>query len=195
MRAIKHPKILYLTDEEIVAFQLKYILGFLELNDTQLSTLAYIYVNKDKDLAVSKMVKDKISKKTNIENYISAFRKDEISENGDKLIYGLGKKTRLNEKLKPVIDDMVFSVTIKRINGPQESQQLPEKLQEQPKENNARNSVELPGLNVQVDVHEQGGVRDTSDRVENSSDLEEVTGMSDQEQLQNMLVSDKRENI
>jgi len=141
------------------------------------------------------ILQNKISKKTNIENYISAFRKDEISENGDKLIYGLGKKTRLNEKLKPVIDDMVFSVTIKRINGPQESQQLPEKLQEQPKENNARNSVELPGLNVQVDVHEQGGVRDTSDRVENSSDLEEVTGMSDQEQLQNMLVSDKRENI
>jgi len=103
---VVHPTDIKLTKEELIKFQLRWILkDKIELNDTQLSTLAYVYLYKYE--APSKMVADNIGKsEKSIENIISIFRKTGLIE-------GLRSNTRLNPNIKPVLADINFTVKLR----------------------------------------------------------------------------------
>lgn len=101
-----HPEIVEITKEELVKFELKWILhNLMSPNDTELYVLAYVYLYK-RD-AIDKMVEDGIVKNTKtVENYISKFRRKS-------LIIGTGNKTQLHPKITPVVHDLEYTIKFK----------------------------------------------------------------------------------
>jgi len=93
MKKIKHTDTLIVSKEELVAFQLRYILiDHKPITETEFNVLAYVYLYGRQ--AIDKVVKAEIlSNDKTVENIISKFRKKG-------LIHGIGKKTskKLNWK-------------------------------------------------------------------------------------------------
>lgn len=101
-----HPTILSVNKIELIKFQIKWILhSNLELNDKDLTILAYVYLYKAK--AIDCMLRDNISKsRKSLENYISKFRKLTLIE-------GLGDNTKLNSRIKIVLSDLSYTIRFK----------------------------------------------------------------------------------
>lgn len=101
MKDLYHPEIIQVRSQDLVSFQLRWILhGIVKLNDTELLVLSYVFLH-GRD-AIEKMVSEKeLSSRKTVENYISAFRKQG-------LILGTGKETRLNPDIKIELRDMSY---------------------------------------------------------------------------------------
>lgn len=95
---------------ELVKFQLEWIFNNsqVSLNNTEILTLSYIFLYKDK--AHYMMVKDNhVSREKSIENIISKFRKKG-------LILGKGSSVELHSGITPVLSDIDFTIKL-RLDG------------------------------------------------------------------------------
>lgn len=104
-KEIEHPTVIKVSRKELIEFQLKWILkDIMVVNDTQLQTLAFVYLHKNE--APDRMLEAKLTKnKKSIENIISDFRKSGI-------ILGSRKETRLNEQIRPLLESIAFTVKL-----------------------------------------------------------------------------------
>lgn len=100
MKKIKHPTVLKVSLEELVSFQLGYILREFSFNKTELLVLSYIYLYKDD--ATSKLQADKVlGSYQTIKNYMSNLRKT-----------GLIIENRLHPQIKLFTEDLEFTVKL-----------------------------------------------------------------------------------
>lgn len=105
IKQLKHPKEIRLNEVELVKFQLSYILRAIDISDTELYTLSYMYVYEED--VPSLMVKEgKIKREKSVENIISKFRKKGI-------IQGKGIETRLHPNIRPFIGDLDFTIKLR----------------------------------------------------------------------------------
>jgi len=107
MKTIRHPKCELLSKVDLIAFQLRYILRPKVLNDTELMLLAYIFLYRHKAIDVSlKEGRLPLKNRNSVSNMITGFRKDG-------LVHGTGKKTKLHPHIKPILDDISFTIEFK----------------------------------------------------------------------------------
>lgn len=100
MRKIKHPIPLKVSKEELVQFQLKFILRAFNFNDTELFVLAYIAVHGDQ--ATDKILKDKIlGSYQTVKNYISRLRKT-----------GVILENNIHPKIKVFEENLEYTVNL-----------------------------------------------------------------------------------
>lgn len=104
MRSIEYPEVLKLSKEELVAFQLNYILRKMKLNETQLRVLAYVYLYGH-DTA-DRLYREGFTKSArSVYNSISDFRKL-------KLVVGKGEETRLHPNIKVYLEDLSYTIKL-----------------------------------------------------------------------------------
>lgn len=101
MKRIKHPSVLEMSREEIIKFQLSFILRQFKFNDTQLLILAYLYLHQDD--ATDKLLDDGIlGSYQTVKNYISRLRKT-----------GLVHGNKLHPKIKVFEEDLEYTIKLK----------------------------------------------------------------------------------
>lgn len=106
MKTLEYPEIINVTKEELVEFQLRYILkGVAETTPTDEKILSHVYFYKDKAIDTIHERRILTSRKS-IENYISKYRKLGV-------IVGKGKNTRLNPSITLVEEDMSYVIKFK----------------------------------------------------------------------------------
>ena len=136
MKKIKHTDTLIVSKEELVAFQLRYILiDHKPITETEFNVLAYVYLYGRQ--AIDKVVKAEIlSNDKTVENIISKFRKKG-------LIHGIGKKTKLHPQIKPFLGSIEFSIKLKL------NEELVEELQRKQQEVKLGERKELSSSTVE----------------------------------------------
>lgn len=108
IKLVTHPRIKHLTKEDLVRFQLNYILEDYNISEGELGLLTYVYLYGVN--AIDYIVKSGIltSSKT-AENYISKFRKKGI-------IQGRGSNTRLHPEITPYLTSIDFQIKLRLLN-------------------------------------------------------------------------------